>query len=34
MLAPGTELRVDGSLSRHSQYMCFFNNVYFPDGAR
>jgi len=30
MLAPGTELRVDGSLSRHSQYMCFFNNVYFP----
>jgi hypothetical protein len=32
MLAPGTELRVDGSLSRHSQYMCFFNNVYFPDG--
>src|SRR6186713_1164115 len=34
MLAPGTELRVDGSLSRHSQYMCFFNNVYFPTGAR
>jgi len=32
MLAPGTELRVDGSLSRHSPYMCFFNNVYFPDG--
>jgi hypothetical protein len=32
MLSPGTELRVDGSLSRHSQYMCFFNNVYFPDG--
>ena len=31
-LQPGTELRVDGSLSRHSQYMCFFNNVYFPDG--
>ena len=31
-LKPGTELRVDGSLSRHSQYMCFFNNVYFPDG--
>ena len=32
MLAPGTQLRVDGSLSRHSSYMCFFNNVYFPDG--
>jgi hypothetical protein len=32
MLAVGTELRVDGSLSRHSQTMCFFNNVYFPDG--
>lgn len=32
MLKPGTELRVDGSLSRHSPYMCFFNNVYFPDG--
>jgi hypothetical protein len=32
MLAAGTELRVDGSLSRHSPTMCFFNNVYFPDG--
>ena len=32
MLTPGTQLRVDGSLSRHSPYMCFFNNVYFPDG--
>src|SRR5687767_13698376 len=32
MLRPGTQLRVDGSLSRHSPYMCFFNNVYFPDG--
>ena len=32
MLKPGTQLRVDGSLSRHSPYMCFFNNVYFPDG--
>src|SRR5688572_19234635 len=32
MLKPGTELRVDGSLSRHSPTMCFFNNVYFPDG--
>jgi len=31
-LQPGTELRVDGSLSRHNPYMCFFNNVYFPDG--
>jgi hypothetical protein len=32
MLKPGTKLRVDGSLSRHSPTMCFFNNVYFPDG--
>jgi hypothetical protein len=32
MLASGTQLRVDGSLSRHSPYMCFFNNVYFSDG--
>src|SRR5687767_5680050 len=23
MLRPGTQLRVDGSLSRHSPYMCF-----------
>jgi hypothetical protein len=32
VLKPGTELRVDGSLSRHDPHMCFFNNVYFPDG--
>jgi hypothetical protein len=32
MLQPGTELRVDGSMSRHSPTMCFFNNVYFSDG--
>jgi hypothetical protein len=32
ILQPGTQLRVDGSLSRHSPTMCFFNNVYFPDG--
>jgi hypothetical protein len=32
MLSPGTALRVDGSLSRHDPHMCFFNNVYFPDG--
>ena len=32
MLKPGTALRVDGSMSRHSPYMCFFNNLYFPDG--
>jgi hypothetical protein len=32
MLKPGTQLRIDGSLSRHSPYMCFFNNVYFSDG--
>ena len=34
MLKPGTELRVDGSLSRHSPTMCFFNNVYFPGRPR
>jgi hypothetical protein len=32
MLKPGTQLRIDGSLSRHDPHMCFFNNVYFPDG--
>jgi hypothetical protein len=32
MLKPGTQLRIDGSMSRHSPYMCFFNNIYFPDG--
>jgi hypothetical protein len=32
MLKPGTRLRIDGSMSRHNPYMCFFNNVYFPDG--
>jgi len=32
MLAAGTKLRIDGSLSRHDPHMCFFNNVYFPDG--
>ena len=32
MLKPGTKLRVDGSMSRHSPYMCFFNNVHLADG--
>jgi len=32
LLKPGTEVRVDGSLSRHSPTMCFFNNLYLPDG--
>lgn len=32
MLKAGTQLRIDGSLSRHDAHMCFFNNVYFPDG--
>lgn len=32
MLKPGTRLRVDGSMSRHSPYMCFFNNVHLADG--
>ena len=28
----GTKVRVTGSLSRHSAYMCFFDNVEFEDG--
>jgi hypothetical protein len=32
VLEAGTEIRVDGSLSRHDPHMCFFNNAYFPDG--
>jgi hypothetical protein len=32
MLKVGTKIRVTGSLSRHSQYMCFFDAVEFADG--
>ena len=32
MLATGTQLRVQGSLSRHSPYMCFFDSVELADG--
>ena len=32
MLKAGTRIRVTGSLSRHSPYMCFFDSVTFPDG--
>jgi len=32
MLAKGTKLRVEGSQSRNSPYMCFFNTVDFLDG--
>ncbi|HEY8521182.1 MAG TPA: DUF6152 family protein [Gammaproteobacteria bacterium] len=32
MLTPGTRLRVQGSQSRHSPYMCFFDSVEFEDG--
>ena len=28
----GTKVRVTGSLSRHSPYMCFFDNIEFADG--
>ena len=31
-LKAGTKVRVTGSLSRHSQYMCFFDHVEFADG--
>jgi hypothetical protein len=32
MLKAGTKLRVTGPISRHDQYMCFFDTVEFPDG--
>jgi hypothetical protein len=32
MLKSGTQLRVQGSQSRHSPYMCFFDSVEFADG--
>src|SRR4029077_13661216 len=31
---PGTRVRVMGSLSRHSPYMCFFTSVEFADGRK
>jgi hypothetical protein len=34
MFAFGTEVRVTGSLSRHSPYMCFFDSVEFADGRK
>jgi hypothetical protein len=32
VLKAGTKLRVTGSLSRHSPYMCFFDKIEFADG--
>jgi Family of unknown function (DUF6152) len=32
MFKAGTRLRVTGSMSRHSPYMCFFDSVEFADG--
>ena len=32
ILKVGTKIRVTGSLSRHSPYMCFFNTVELADG--
>jgi hypothetical protein len=34
MFKAGTRLRVTGSLSRHSAYMCFFDSVEFADGRK
>jgi hypothetical protein len=34
MFKAGTKVRVTGSLSRHSAYMCFFDSVEFADGKR
>ena len=34
MLKVGTRVRVTGSLSRHSPYMCFFDSVEFEDGRK
>ena len=33
LLKAGTSVRLQGSLSRHSPYMCFFNSVEFADGC-
>jgi hypothetical protein len=32
LFKPGTSVRVTGSSSRHSPYMCFFDTVYLADG--
>jgi hypothetical protein len=32
MLKAGTRVRITGSLSRHSPYMCFFDTIAFADG--
>ena len=34
VLKSGTKLRVTGSQSRHSPYMCFFDSVEFEDGRK
>jgi hypothetical protein len=34
MFKVGTKVRVNGSLSRHSAYMCFFDSVEFSDGRK
>jgi hypothetical protein len=34
MFKAGTRVRVTGSMSRHSPYMCFFDNVEFEDGRK
>jgi Family of unknown function (DUF6152) len=34
MFKAGTKIRVTGSMSRHSPYMCFFDNVEFEDGRK
>jgi hypothetical protein len=34
LLKAGTKIRVIGSLSRHSPYMCFFNSIELADGRK
>ena len=34
MFKAGTRVRVTGSMSRHSAYMCFFDSIEFADGKR
>src|SRR5215510_1446375 len=34
LLKAGTKVRVTGSMSRHSPYMCFFDFVEFEDGRK
>ncbi len=34
LFKPGSQIRVNGSLSRHSPYMCFFDSIELADGRK